>query len=267
MGGILALAQLLEIGAGVGLDLLSRQLNTGCTFARGVTDARGEVANDQNRGVARILEGPQLAEEDRVTQVNVTAGRIDAELDPQGTPLLLRLGEAGGELLVSITGFRARGEEVSDTALQPLRQSPLALGHVRPAVWGRIVRRRRSGFGFQLALHAVQGALHLLKHLIGGHPELAELGAELLHGELGLEVIGELKALHEDAVAVHQRLHPLDEELLAFPIELAVLPAQLHQLLVVAEQALGFLLNDLGFKERHHAEPGGPNDCAEPGRP
>ena len=67
--------------------------------------------------MARILEGPELAEEDRVTQVNVTAGRVDAKFDPQGTPLLLSLREAGGELLISITGFRTRGEKVGDTTL------------------------------------------------------------------------------------------------------------------------------------------------------
>ena len=38
---------------------------------------------------------------------------------------------------------------------------------------------------------------------------------------------------------------------LTFPVELAVLAAQLHQLLVIAEQALGFVLNDVGIKESH----------------
>ena len=82
----------------------------------------------------------------------------------------------------------------------------------------------------------------------------AELGAQLLHRELGLEVFRELKTLHEHPVAAHQLLHRLDELLLTLPVELAVLTAQLHQLLVITEQTLGFVLNDVGFKKCHPLE-------------
>ena len=102
-----------------------------------------------------------------------------------------------------------------------------------------------------MTLHPLERLIHLLKHLLGGDPELAELGAQLLHGELGLEVFRQLEALHEHPVALHQLFHRVDELLLALPVELAVVRAQLHQLLVVAEQPLGLLLNDVRVEERH----------------
>ena len=80
---------------------------------------------------------------------------------------------------------------------------------------------------------------------------MAQLGAQLLHGELGLEVFGEFEALHEHLVAPHHFLHAVDIKLFALPIELAVFAPELHQLLVILEQALGLVLNDFGFKERH----------------
>jgi len=108
----------------------------------------------------------------------------------------------------------------------------------------------------ELGLHPLEGLVHLGEHRVGSEPELPELGAQLLHRELGLEVLRELKALHEDAIALHHVFHTLDVELLALPVELAVLAAQLHQLLVVTEQALGLVLNDVGVEKRHRRRAG-----------
>ncbi len=82
LGG-LPLAQLLQIGGGVGLDRRFTELHPGGALAGGIADAGGEIANDQNRCVARVLKRPQLAEQERVAQVDGGAGGVDAELHPQ----------------------------------------------------------------------------------------------------------------------------------------------------------------------------------------
>ena len=73
----------MQIGAGIGLHLRFTELHSSGAFAGGIADAGGEVANDQHGRMARILKRPQLAEQDRVAQMDIGAGGIDAELDPQ----------------------------------------------------------------------------------------------------------------------------------------------------------------------------------------
>ena len=48
-----------------------------------VTDLRGEVADDEHRDVAELLELAELAQHDREAEVDVGGGRVDAELGPQ----------------------------------------------------------------------------------------------------------------------------------------------------------------------------------------
>jgi hypothetical protein len=60
--------------------------------------------------VACILKSPQLAEQDRMAQVNVRSRGIDTELDAQGSPCLLSLSQACGQGLVGV-GV-SRGEEI-----------------------------------------------------------------------------------------------------------------------------------------------------------
>ena len=57
--------------------------------ARRVADARRVVADDQHHPVAGVLELAQLAQHDRVAEVDVRRRRVDAQLDPQ-RPALLR---------------------------------------------------------------------------------------------------------------------------------------------------------------------------------
>ena len=63
-----------------------------------------------------------------------------------------------------------------------------------PGRWLRAVDLPRgvgpSALLIQLALHPLQGLVHLLEHLFRRQTELAQLGAQLLHGELGLKVFG-----------------------------------------------------------------------------
>ena len=141
----LALAQLGQVGAGVGRHRLGRELDAGSALAGGIADAGGEIANDQHRRMAGVLEGPQLAEQDRVAQVDVGAGGIDAELHPQGTALAFSVGQEAGQALAR-AGFGStrsqlgpgRRKQVGHAPLQPGRQSPRLVHHqgTRPALRG-----------------------------------------------------------------------------------------------------------------------------------
>ena len=136
-----------------------------------------------------VLKGPQLAEQDRVAEMNVGAGGVNAELDAQRPTFAFGLGQAGRQLLIGVASGLTSREQIGDTPLQPLRQSPRTLGHCCRCCSGADRRQRPSGFLLEFALHALERALHLLKHLLRRHAELTELGAQLLHGELGLEIL------------------------------------------------------------------------------
>ncbi len=74
---------LLEIGFGVGVHLLARQRRARFGLAGGIADHRGEIADQENRGVAHFLKMFQLAQHDGVAEVQIRRGGIDAELDAQ----------------------------------------------------------------------------------------------------------------------------------------------------------------------------------------
>ncbi len=100
--------RLLDEGLRVRVDLVFLQTRAGRRLARRVADHGGEVAEDQHRDVAEVLEQPQPPEHDREAEVEVGGGRVDAELDPQ-RPL-------GGQLLAQLVRGddvdRARGEQL-----------------------------------------------------------------------------------------------------------------------------------------------------------
>jgi hypothetical protein len=77
---------LLEVGAGVLGDLGLGLLAAGLAAPAGVADQAGEVADDQDHGVAEALELGQLAQDDGVPEGQMGRGRVDAELDPQRPP-------------------------------------------------------------------------------------------------------------------------------------------------------------------------------------
>ena len=74
---------LLDVGAGVGLDLVGGQRRAGGRAAGGIADPGGEVADDQHREVSEILELAQFVQNDRMAEMDVGRGRVDAELHPQ----------------------------------------------------------------------------------------------------------------------------------------------------------------------------------------
>ena len=77
------LGDLCEVGLGVLLDLLGGQSLSARVAAAGVADRGRGGADDEHRGVAEFLELPQLAQRNRVAEVDVEAGGVDAVLDAQ----------------------------------------------------------------------------------------------------------------------------------------------------------------------------------------
>jgi hypothetical protein len=77
---------LLHVRARVRVDLLARQHRAGHRAAARVAHARGVVADDQHDRVAGVLELPQLLEHDRVPEMQVGRGRVQAELGAQRAP-------------------------------------------------------------------------------------------------------------------------------------------------------------------------------------
>ena len=93
--GIQDLHGLADIGLGVGLDLLLRKLRAGGVLARRIADQCGAVTDDEGDVVAQVLELTHLAQGHGMAQVQVGAGRIDAELDVEGLALLKLLAKVG----------------------------------------------------------------------------------------------------------------------------------------------------------------------------
>ena len=77
------LLHLLHVRGGVGVDLLLRELRAGRRLAAGIAEPGGEVAQDEDGGVAELLELAELAQHDREAEVDVRCGRVDAELHPE----------------------------------------------------------------------------------------------------------------------------------------------------------------------------------------
>ena len=113
--------QLAQISGGVGGHLLLGELHPRGALAGGITNPRREIADDQYRRVARVLEGPQFAEEDAVAQMDVAAGGVDAQLYPQRPAFFFGLGQPGRQGLIRITGIPGR-EQVGHAPRQPIRQ-------------------------------------------------------------------------------------------------------------------------------------------------
>src|SRR5207244_5702918 len=71
------------VGRRVRLDLGARELRSGGLAARRVPDHPGEVADDEDDPMAGVLEVLHFAEHDRVTEVDVRGGGLQAGLERQ----------------------------------------------------------------------------------------------------------------------------------------------------------------------------------------
>ena len=74
---------LVGVGLGIGEDLVAGERRASGRAAGGVADGGGEIADQQHRLVAEFLELAKLFERDRVAEVNVGCGGVDAELHTQ----------------------------------------------------------------------------------------------------------------------------------------------------------------------------------------
>ena len=81
--GVEDLRRLLDVRPRVGVDLLARELRARRRAPARIADARGVVADDEDDDVPAVLELAQLAQDDRVAEVDVRRRRVEAELDAQ----------------------------------------------------------------------------------------------------------------------------------------------------------------------------------------
>jgi hypothetical protein len=79
---------------------LARQLRAGRLLAGRVADEAGEVADEEDDLVAELLEVAHLAEDDRVAEVEVGRGGVEADLDQQLPAAALRPPQLVGQLLL-----------------------------------------------------------------------------------------------------------------------------------------------------------------------
>ena len=74
---------LLEVGLSVLARLLDGQGRAGLVPSGRITDHAGEIADDQDGVMAKVLELTELPENNGMTEVKVGSAGIAAELDPE----------------------------------------------------------------------------------------------------------------------------------------------------------------------------------------
>ncbi len=117
----LSQTQLHQVRFRVRLHLRRAQLHPCGALAGGIADAGREIPQDQHRRVARLLERPQPAKQDRMAQVDVAAGGVDAQLHPQRPTRALRLRQPRRQVGLCI-GRIAIGEKIGQAPAHPCRQ-------------------------------------------------------------------------------------------------------------------------------------------------
>src|SRR6266436_319607 len=67
-----------EISLGIGVDLLARERGTSFGLPGWVSNHRGEIADEEDGGVAEVLKMFQFAKDDGVAQVKIGGRGVDA---------------------------------------------------------------------------------------------------------------------------------------------------------------------------------------------
>ena len=93
-------------------DLVLRELRARHLLAGGVADHSREVADQEDDRVPEALEVPHLPEDDRVPEVEIRRGRIEAHLHEQGLAGLRGADELLLQLVALLARFDALQEEV-----------------------------------------------------------------------------------------------------------------------------------------------------------
>ncbi len=88
---------LLEISLCICVDLFSRQGRAGFRYARGVANHRGEIADQKDGGVAKILKVFELAKDHGMAQMKIRRRGVHAEINAQGLAGFQGLFEFGFE--------------------------------------------------------------------------------------------------------------------------------------------------------------------------
>ena len=102
--GVEDLEDLLLVSLGVAIDLFAGEGLAGDVAARRVADQCGRVADEEDDGVAELLEVAKLADEDGVAEVEVGGGGVKASLDAEGL--------AGGDGLLDTLLEGVEGEDL-----------------------------------------------------------------------------------------------------------------------------------------------------------
>ena len=79
------LERLGAIGFSIRLNLLAGELRPGRRSPARIADHRREIPDDQDRFVAEVLELAKLSQDDRVAEMEIGTGGVDAEFDSKRT--------------------------------------------------------------------------------------------------------------------------------------------------------------------------------------
>ncbi len=110
-GGVENFAGLFEVRLSVGFDLVGCQHRPGDVLACRVADSGSVIADYKDSLMAEVLELAHLSQDDGVAEMDVGAGRVEAELYAQGAVLLCRQGQLFGEVLLVEDFYRASFEQ------------------------------------------------------------------------------------------------------------------------------------------------------------
>ena len=91
------LEDLVFVGLGVEIDLFAGEGLAGLVLAGGVADEGGGVSDEEDDGVAELLEVLELAHEHGVAEVEVGGGGVEAGFDAEGDAGLATFFEASGQ--------------------------------------------------------------------------------------------------------------------------------------------------------------------------